>query len=133
MPQRDSAHNILPVCLVKPGAYTSTQAAASATAVDTLGFESVWFGVIIGTWTDGTFTFTVQDSPDNSTFTANTTNILGTTPVISDNTKVKTVLWFGYNGMQRYVAINAAASGTTTGMIYGVIAVCGMAHSDPTF
>ena len=53
MASRDSAHNVKPVSILQPQARIATVAAATANSVDTSGYESVWFGIQLGTWTDG--------------------------------------------------------------------------------
>lgn len=82
-------------------------------------FRSAMFVIQTGTLTDGAHAFTMEDSPDNSTWTAvGSAYIQGTLPttVITDDDKVFEV---GYNGSQRYVRIVATTSGATTGGIFG--------------
>lgn len=68
-----------------------------------------------GTWTDGVHTPTLQDSPDNITFTNVTAaNQIGTlVPIIAAGSLVQKV---GYVGAQRYVRLQIVSTGVTTGM-----------------
>ena len=84
-------------------------------------------GVIIdaGAWTDGTHTFTVQESDDNSTWAAVADADLyyDSEPVIDgaadDDQKYK----IGYKGNKRYMRVITVVSGATTGAIYGALIV----------
>ena len=73
-----------------------------------------------GVITDGTHTIELQDSPDNSVWTAvDDAYLQGTEHAIvaADDNKV---FELGYLGRQRYLRVVVTASGTTTGGVYGV-------------
>jgi len=86
-------------------------------------YRSVMFVVLSATATDGSHVFTMEDSPDGTTWTAVAAGFLqGSLPTLTatDDDVVKD---FGYSGNQRYVRIVLTSSGTTTGAIIGAAAV----------
>jgi hypothetical protein len=108
-----------PIPLIKPKASTAT---TNGTALD---LSAVTANTIIfnpGAWTDGTHTPSLQDSPDNVTWTNVTpANQVGTlTPWSSGAAAVQ---WVDYIGPQRYVRPVITVSGATTGMFLSVEAV----------
>lgn len=109
---RDLKSNIKPVQSLVP---ISRTAAANGTGVDTLGFNSACVvfncGAIGGT-VSPTFTFEVQESSDNATFTAVAdADLRGTEPVVTTANVVATV---GYIGNKRYIrAAVKTVSGTS--------------------
>lgn len=86
-------------------------------------------GVIIdaGAWTDGTHTFTVQESDDNSAWSAVAdTDLYGDSePVIDGTADDDQKYRIGYKGNKRYLRVITVVSGTTTGAIYGALIVKG--------
>lgn len=101
--------------------------------IDTKGYHSVIFVVLSGTITDGTQTFKLTESDDNTTFTdVAAADLLGTAPVfaLTDDDKVKT---FGYIGKKRYLQLASTVSGSPgTGGTFGAIAVLGNPLRAPT-
>lgn len=94
-------------------------------------FRTVMFSVFTGTLTDGSTAVTMQDSPDNSSWsTAATSDVQGTLPSItsSDDDKVYDV---GYTGPQRYVRLVFTQSGATSGGTMGAIAIMSQARRTP--
>jgi hypothetical protein len=86
-------------------------------------FRSLMFSIHTGTLTDGTITFVVQESADNSLFTtADPSVVQGTSPTIlaTDDDKV---FELGYNGGQRYVRLVATVATGATGGTWGATAV----------
>lgn len=129
---RDLVHNIKVTQTIAPGAkITATVAAAAGNAVDTAGYESCTFVVDPGAYTDGTLTFNVYDSDDNSTFTI-TTAVTSKTNVINGASPAAFAI--GYTGAKRYVACAPVVTGSpVTGAAYGVVAVLGHPHDAPTY
>jgi outer membrane lipoprotein SlyB len=75
--------------------------------------------VSTGTITDGTHTIEVQESDDNSTFTAVAdADLQGTEPAIvaADDDKTFEI---GYLGRKRYLRVIVTVAGATTGGVYG--------------
>lgn len=84
-----------------------------------------------GTITDGTHTIEVQDSDDNTTFTAVADQYLqGTEPAIgvADDDKL---FFIGYIGVRRYLRVVSTVAGATTGGIYGVSVLLGEPRRGP--
>ena len=77
--------------------------------------------VIPGAWTDGTHTFTVQDSADGATFAnAAAADLVGTLNPIS-STPTAAVSKCSYIGSKRYLRVIVTIAGATTGAVYAVI------------
>jgi hypothetical protein len=100
-------------------------ATATGSGVDLLGYESATVIVLTGTVTDGTGTFSIDESADNSNWTAvAAADIVGTAPVIDTTASHDNAgFTFGYRGSKRYIRVVCTAAGTTTGAVYcaGVI------------
>lgn len=86
-------------------------------------YNSVLFAALAGTITDGSHVFSVQDSPDNSVWTAAAAADTNGTPPTWTSTNSNQVADFGYVGNQRYCRVVLISSGTTTGAIIGAVAV----------
>lgn len=109
---RDLKSNIKPVQSLVP---LNRSAAGNGVGVDTLGFNSasiIFATGAIGGTASPTFTFEVQESADNTTFTAVAdADLRGTEPVV---TTANTVAQVGYIGNKRYIrAILKTVGGTT--------------------
>lgn len=84
-----------------------------------------------GTITDGTHTIEVQDSDDNSTFTAVADEFLqGTEPAIS-STDDDSLFFIGYIGPKRYLRVVSTVAGATTGGVYGAVVLLGEPRRGP--
>lgn len=108
-------------------AMTSAARSANTTvAGDTIdrtdNAAGVMFVILTGTLTDGTHTFTVQDSDDGSSWgNAAAGDILGTAATTAaDDDSIKEL---GYRGNKRYVRLSVTTAGATTGGVFGAIAV----------
>lgn len=87
------------------------------------GDPSVLFVITTAAVTDGSHTFTVQDSDDGTTWAAAAAgDVQGTAPVVN-STKANTVLDVGYRGIRRYCRLSVTTSGATTGGVYSAAAV----------
>ncbi|MGD6761357.1 hypothetical protein ACOKM5_20700 [Streptomyces sp. BH097] len=94
-------------------------------------FRTAMFVIHTGTLTDGSVAITVQDSPDNSVWTAAAAaDIQGSLPTIAQTDDDKT-FEVGYVGQQRYVRIVATTSGATTGGTFGATCVMAGARRRP--
>ena len=70
--------------------------------------------------TDGTHTFAVEESADNTTYTAvAAADLQGTEPVVDDATDDDQIYELGYLGSKRYIRVAVTVSGATTGAVYG--------------
>jgi len=103
----------------------------TGTGVDLAGFHSAAVYIITGAITDGTHTFEVQESDDNTTFTAVADSDLhGTEPAVgaTDDNKVYEI---GYKGKKRYIRVSVTVTSATTGGVYGAFVVRGRPYSAP--
>jgi hypothetical protein len=103
-------------------------ATVNGTGVGIGAFNSAMVVIHAGTIADGTHTFEVQDSNDNSTFAAVANAYLeGTEPVL-DDTDSDTVTVIGYKGTKKYLRVSVTSATTTDGGTFGALVICG----DPT-
>lgn len=108
-----------------PAARTAT---ANGTGVDLANFASANVVFSVGTITDGTHTPSVQESDDNSTFTAvAAADLIGTLANLASNTNQRV----GYRGTKRYVRAVSTVAGATTGGVYAGVVVRGDARKQP--
>ncbi len=110
-----------------PGA--PIKASVNGTGIDTVGYNGVLLIVNAGVITDGTHTLSVEDSPDNATWTAVDPSLLigAFTPLtsISGGGATQEV---GYIGGNRYVRVISTVTGSpATGGSYDASAVLGFA------
>jgi hypothetical protein len=127
---RDLKSNIKPVQSLVP---VSRTAAANGTSVDLSGFNSacvVFNSGAIGGTGSPTFTFEVQESSDNATFTAVAdADIRGVEPVVTAANQVSTV---SYIGNKRYIrAALKTVAGTTPTLDCGALVILGNPTSVP--
>lgn len=110
--------------------------ATTGTTVDLMtdegGFRSALVVVHAGTVTDGTHTVEVQDSPNNSDWTAVANEFLqGTEPAITSSNDDR-IHEIGYTGHQRYLRVVITPSGSpSTGGIYGATILLGWPRKMP--
>ena len=108
------------VRLINPKAFTST---TNGNSLDLQAVTANTINFVPGTWTDGTHTPKLQDSPDNSTWTDVTAaNQVGTLSAINSSASA-VVQQVSYIGPQRYVRPVITVSGATTGMLLSVEAI----------
>lgn len=109
---RDLKSSIKPMLSLLP---INRNAAANGTGVDTAGFNAacvVFASGAIGGTASPAFTFEVQESSDNATFTAVAdADLRGAEPVVTAANQVSTVSYLGY---KRYIrAVLKTVSGTS--------------------
>jgi hypothetical protein len=98
---------------LNPGAKIAT---VTGTGVDLQGKYAAEVVFLVGTVTDGTHTPSIEESDDNSTFTAVVAaEISGSVAVLASNT----VRVLGYLGSKRYIRPKSTVAGATTGAVYG--------------
>lgn len=130
---RDQSKELSEVQSVYPQAVTSTK---TSTTIDLAGYESVTILIDVGTWTDGTHTFSIQDSDDDSSYTATAAaDLVGTLPVVNGTTKHRQIYEIGYvpkAAEHRYLqVVNTVTASPSTGLVYGVVAVRGRPRTAP--
>jgi hypothetical protein len=127
---RDLKSNIKPVQSLVP---LNRNAAANGVGVDLSGFNSasVVFSTGAITGTTPSFTFEVQESADNTTFTAAAdADIRGTEPVV---TTANTVTQVSYIGNKRYIrAVVKTVTGTTPTLDCAASVILGHPAAAPT-
>lgn len=121
---KDAYNNLLVKNTLTPAARTAT---ANGTTVDRAEdssmFQDALISIAVGTVTDGTHTFEVQDSDDNSSWAAVADAYLqGTEPAVTSSTD-ETVYEIGYKGLKRYVRVAVTVATATTGGVYGATVV----------
>jgi hypothetical protein len=128
---RDIKSNIKVASSLNPA---SLAAASNGAGVDLLGFDSACVefnaGAIGGT--TPSFTFEVQESDDNATFTAVAASELqGTAPIVTTNNAGVTVV--GYLGAKRYIrAAATTVTGTSPTLLCAASVVLGNPSLSPT-
>ncbi|TPM58982.1 hypothetical protein FJ959_08900 [Mesorhizobium sp. B2-2-4] len=126
---RDSYNDIGFIQSFAPAARNAT---ANGTGVDLLGFSGAVLVIHAGAWTDGTHTFDIQDSDDNSTFASVAAGLYqGTKPVVSSSGTASKVYKVGYLGAKRYLRVSVTVAGATTGAVYGASILLGHAATKP--
>lgn len=126
---RDIYSNVSTAQSLAPAARTAT---ANGTGVDLTGYDAARVIIDCGTWTDGTFTFEVQDSSDDSTYTAVAdAYLLGTEPVVDAGAEDDQIYEVGYIGTQKYLRVRVVVTASpATGMVFGASIVRGNPTSE---
>jgi hypothetical protein len=87
--------------------------------------------IVAGTITDGNFAFELQDSDDNSSYTAVANAFLDGTEPTLDSGDSDTVTVIGYKGTRKYLRVSVTTTATTTGGLVGALIVYSGAHRAP--
>ena len=104
-------------------------ASANGSGVDLANFASATVAFVVGTITDGTHTPSVEESDDNSTFTAvAAADLIGTLAALASNTNQRV----GYRGSKRYLRAVSTVAGATTGGVYAAVVIRGDGRKQPT-
>lgn len=121
---RDQKSLLSLVQSIKPIIPTTTQTGAAA---DLSGVDTATVEFNFGAYTDGTHTFTLEESSDNSTFTTVAAgDMLGTPPTVSDNTQQNSIKTVGYIGTKRYLRVKNTVTGSpATGAAQAATVICG--------
>lgn len=118
MTTRDLKSDVDVVTSLAPAART---VAAVGKGADLRGFESAVVAFVVGTVTDGTHTPSLEESDDDSTYTAvAAADLLGTLANLASNT----VQRVGYRGGKRYVRAKVAVSGASFGAVAAAVVLC---------
>lgn len=104
-------------------------ASANGSGVDLANFASATVAFVVGTITDGTHTPSVEESDDDSTFTAvAAADLIGTLAALASNTNQRV----GYRGSKRYLRAVSTVAGATTGGVYAAVVIRGDGRKQPT-
>lgn len=131
MSRLDLVNDVGVLASLPPGART---AAANGSGVDLAGYDGAAVVVSSGTVTDGTlYTFEVQESDNNSDFTAVAdADLIGSEPTFtaSEDNTVKKV---GYKGVKRYIraALVTVTGSPSTGGVFAAYVVRGKSRVSP--
>ena len=129
MARRDINKDVAVASTLSPNIVTTTTAGAT---VDLSGFRQAMFVAHIGTITDGTYAFDVEDSPDDSTWTNVAAGYLSGTFANATSSADDRVQEVGYLGAERYVRCNVTVSGSpSTGGPISVAVIKGAPRSAP--
>lgn len=100
---------------------------ANGSSADLEGHHAAMAVIDVGAYTDGTHTFEVQESDDDSTWSAVADGDLeGTEPVVDAAGDANTVHEIGYRGTAKFIRVVVTATGTTSGADYGASIVRGL-------
>ena len=133
--RHDLFHAIKPQVALNFGTISSDTTTAG-NIIDTQGFESVMFGIITGTVTDGDYTILIQDGDESDLSDAAAVadaSLLGTEAGASftadtDDNKISKI---GYIGKKRYVRMSIVSTNTSSGAVIGGYAMLGHPHFEP--
>jgi len=124
----DLYNNLSVAQSLAPAARTADENGAG---VDLQGFHGAMVVVHTGAITDGTHTIEVQESDDDSTYTAVAdADLQGSEPAIgvADDNKIYKI---GYMGTKRYIRAVVTVAGATTGGVYDAVVVRGAPRKAP--
>lgn len=109
-----------------PAARTAT---GDGTGVNVSGYRSAMIAIVLGAWTDGTHTYEVQESDDDSTYSAVAdADLDGTEPVVDAADEDLVVHLIGYKGVKKYVRVSVTRASTSTGIVDSAVVVLGNAR-----
>jgi hypothetical protein len=126
---RDMKNDVDSVISLTPAARTN--GTVNGTGVDLANYDGAIVEVFAGVLTDGTQTVTVEESDDNSTYTAvAAADLIGTLAafVTTDDGVIRRV---GYIGRKRYIRTVDVTSGATTGGLIGANVIRGYPKKGP--
>lgn len=92
-------------------------------------------GIVIdfGTWTDGTFTFDIEESDDDSTYTSvDASDLSGTVPEVSDDSFDDSQVYLTYSGNAKYLkGVVTVTDSPSTGLEFGIYGSASDANDAP--
>lgn len=108
----------------------SAKAAATSTVtgtgVEVADYDGALAVIDAGTWTDGTHTISVQESDDNSAWSAVAdADLDGSEPVIDGAADDDQQYYIGYHGNKRYLRLVNTVGSATTGAVIGMYIILG--------
>jgi hypothetical protein len=134
---RDLANHLHTARAISPVAAATDNTAIVSEKLDLLGYESAMLALMIGANTDADATFAVliEDSPDNTTFTAVSDDYLIGTEALAgftfaDDNETRKI---GYVGTHRYLRATVTPTGNNSGNIFlAAVWVLGKPNRQPT-
>lgn len=124
MASQDLVSEITPAIALASASIASSTT-TNGNSVDMQGAESLAFVFFSGAYTDGTYTPQIEESSDNSTWSAVADADLIGTEASAAITAANEVFDIGYVGNERYVRLAVVSTSVTTGATIGATAVKG--------
>jgi len=132
--KQDLYNNVKCINAVDPVAVASNTT-LTGDIIDTAGFQSALFAISAGTLTDGTYTPTLYEGNDSGLSDAAAVadgDLIGTeagaTMIASEDGDCAKL---GYKGTKRYLRLDIASTGVTTGGVVGATCMLGDPHVAP--
>lgn len=134
---RDIANHVHTARALSPVVAATSNTALVSQKLDMLGYDGAMLAIMVGANTDADATFTVliEDSPDNSSFTAVDDAYLTGTEVLAsfqfdDDNETRKI---GYVGTQRYLRATITPANNDSGNIYvAAVWILGFPNRQPT-
>lgn len=136
---RDQSNNLHILNAISPIAARTDNTAIVSSIIDRRGYDSLTFGIAVGTNTDADATFTVLvEDGENSALSDNVAvsddNLVGTEALASytfaDDAESRKI---GYVGGKRYVRLTITPANNAAGNIFvAAVAILGNPHVAPT-
>ena len=128
---RDMSELLYASQTLAPKAYTTS---TDGTGVDLRGYDAATVVLSVGAFTDGTHSFTLEESSDDSSYTTvAAADIVGSTLVLDSTGEMNADYWCGYIGSARYLRVASTISAVTTGAVYGATIIKGHPAYAPTY
>lgn len=125
----DMTNKVLVKQSLAPAARTAT---ANGTSVDLQGYEAALIEIQSGARTDGTHTYSLQESDDDTTFTnVAAGDLIGTLPAVAAAGDANKAFQASYIGNKRYIRVVVTVAGATTGAVGGASVVLGSGRHMP--
>jgi hypothetical protein len=134
---RDLLNNIAPKRAISPVSVSDTTAQVGEW-VDTLGYDSLTFLILIGSVADADATFTVlvedaDESDQGDVAAVADAYLIGTEALagfqFDDDNEIRKV---GYKGLKKYVRVTVTPVGNASAAVISAVAVLGHPQSGPT-
>ena len=130
MASMDFKNNVLIAHSIAPA--VRTNGTVNGTGVDLLGYEGAAMIFHAGAWTDGSHTPSLQESDDNSSFSAvAAADLHGSFTAVTGSGQQNATQIVGYKGSKRYVRASLLTSGATTGALSGACIVKAFPRNAP--
>jgi hypothetical protein len=135
---RDQSNNLHILNAISPIAARTNNTAIVSSIIDRRGYDSLTFGIAVGTNTDADATFTVlvedgENSALSDAAAVSDDNLVGTEALASytfaDDAESRKI---GYVGGKRYVRLTITPAGNDSGNIFlAALAILGLPHVAP--
>lgn len=130
----DLKAHISPAQTLRPAARTAD---ANGENVDLANFDAAVVVIDVGTWTDGTHTFEVQEADDDGSGSPDTwaavadADLDGSEPVVDGAADDDQIYEIGYIGGKRWLRVVVTVASATTGAVYAATVVRGKGRNLP--